>query len=118
MVTRRRWIKPYRRRTALRIATFNANNLFARWSFATELPRTVSDAALATLHADAAVGEVASVEQPLTKPAVVNVTLDGRRDDDRGAAYVPRKAGARPPARRSRTTRRGRRPIRPRVVLD
>ncbi len=65
----------------MRIATFNANNLFSRWSFATELPRTVTDAALATLHAEpgasapSAAGS-ASAAQPVAPPAVVNVTLD------------------------------------------
>jgi endonuclease/exonuclease/phosphatase family metal-dependent hydrolase len=63
---------------ALRIATFNANNLFSRWSFATELPRTVADAALTTLHThdDAVAGDAASADQPVAKPSVVNVTLD------------------------------------------
>src|SRR5262245_53106218 len=64
---------------ALRIATFNANNLFSRWSFAAELPRTVADTAGATLHAEGAAvpGDVASADQPVAKPSVVNVTLDG-----------------------------------------
>jgi endonuclease/exonuclease/phosphatase family metal-dependent hydrolase len=45
----------------VRIATFNANNLFSRWSFAGELPPAASDAALATTGQDA--------------PEVVNVNV-------------------------------------------
>ena len=33
----------------VRVATFNANNLFSRWSFSAELSRTVADTALPTL---------------------------------------------------------------------
>src|SRR6266545_6145801 len=65
----------------MRIATVNANNLFSRWSFATELPRTVTDTALATLHAEPGAAAptaagAASATEPVAKPAVVNVTLD------------------------------------------
>jgi endonuclease/exonuclease/phosphatase family metal-dependent hydrolase len=34
----------------VRVATFNANNLFSRWTFAADLPRTVADTSLPTLH--------------------------------------------------------------------
>jgi endonuclease/exonuclease/phosphatase family metal-dependent hydrolase len=66
----------------IRIATFNANNLFSRWSFETELPRTVSDKAVPTLSADAAearsvAGNAATGDQPVPTPEVVAVTVPG-----------------------------------------
>jgi endonuclease/exonuclease/phosphatase family metal-dependent hydrolase len=60
----------------MRIATFNANNLFSRWSFATELSRTVADQAVATLHgATEAEADAATPDSPVPTPSVVNVTL-------------------------------------------
>lgn len=61
----------------VRIATFNANNLFSRWSFQGELPRTVSDKALATLDSDApgVADNAATSDQPVPRPEVVEVTL-------------------------------------------
>jgi endonuclease/exonuclease/phosphatase family metal-dependent hydrolase len=64
----------------IRIATFNANNLFSRWSFQAELPRTVADAAVAQLNAGAAeaaavADHAATSEQPVPTPDVVDVTL-------------------------------------------
>jgi endonuclease/exonuclease/phosphatase family metal-dependent hydrolase len=62
----------------MRIATFNANNLFSRWSFEADLPRTIADRALETVHADdGAVGAgAATATEPVAKPEVVNVSLD------------------------------------------
>jgi endonuclease/exonuclease/phosphatase family metal-dependent hydrolase len=64
----------------IRIATFNANNLFSRWSFQADLPRTLSDAALPTLNASAAeaggvAGNAATGEQPVPTPGVVELVV-------------------------------------------
>lgn len=62
---------------AIRIATCNANNLFSRWSFQTDLPRV--EEAVATLHGNAT--EVpsetaASAREPASPPDVVHIRLD------------------------------------------
>lgn len=67
---------------SIRIATFNANNLFSRWSFEAELPRTLSDKALPTLNASAAegagvAGHAATGDEPVPTPEVVEVTVPG-----------------------------------------
>ncbi len=67
---------------SIRIATFNANNLFSRWSFEAELPRTLSDKAVPTLNATASeaggvAGNAATGEQPVPTPEVVEVTVPG-----------------------------------------
>lgn len=66
----------------VRIATFNANNLFSRWSFEAELPRTLSDKALPTLNASAAEGQAvagnaATGAEPVPTPEVVEVAVPG-----------------------------------------
>ncbi|GFJ84644.1 hypothetical protein [Phytohabitans houttuyneae] len=58
---------------SIRIATFNANNLFSRWSFEADLPRTLSDKAVPTLNASAAeaagvAGNAATGAQPVPTP--------------------------------------------------
>ncbi|MEV6632464.1 endonuclease/exonuclease/phosphatase family protein [Actinoplanes sp. NPDC051470] len=65
----------------LRVATFNVNNLFSRWSFAADLPRTVADAALPELHADskeAAAGAVTMDGQSAGGDVVRIVLPDGQ----------------------------------------
>jgi endonuclease/exonuclease/phosphatase family metal-dependent hydrolase len=65
----------------LRIATFNVNNLFSRWSFAADLPRTVAEAALPALHADrkeAAAGAVTMDGQVAGSDVVRIVLPDGQ----------------------------------------
>ena len=60
----------------MRIATFNANNLFSRWSFAADLPRTVAPAALPMLRADgSAPGLRGSAEAEPGGDEVVRVLL-------------------------------------------
>jgi hypothetical protein len=62
----------------VRIATFNANNLFSRWSFATELPRTLADTALPALHVDTAAPTTSSAgttAAPVPAEDVVRVVL-------------------------------------------
>ncbi|MDG4830808.1 endonuclease/exonuclease/phosphatase family protein [Solwaraspora sp. WMMD1047] len=66
---------------AVRVATFNANNLFSRWSFQLDLPRAVADRALATLRtdpgaADELAGGAATPGEPVGHPDVVKVRLD------------------------------------------
>ena len=62
----------------IRIATFNANNLFSRWSFAAEAPRAVTAEALPTLRADARAGALRGAAEAGGGPAgddVVRVLL-------------------------------------------
>ncbi|SCG38412.1 Metal-dependent hydrolase, endonuclease/exonuclease/phosphatase family [Micromonospora coxensis] len=62
---------------AVRIATFNANNLFSRWSFQAELPRTVAHLPRAEIAAEA---PDAVSAQGSGQPSVVEVVLpDGTR---------------------------------------
>ncbi len=62
----------------MRIATFNANNLFSRWSFQAELPRTVANPPLAEIATDAT-PEATDVPGG-GQPSVVEVVLpDGTR---------------------------------------
>jgi endonuclease/exonuclease/phosphatase family metal-dependent hydrolase len=66
----------------VRIATFNANNLFSRWSFEADLPRTLSDAAVPTLNAapseaGSVAGNAATGAQPVPTPEVVEVKVPG-----------------------------------------
>ncbi len=62
----------------MRIATFNANNLFSRWSFEADLPRMIADKALDTVDAgdSSMAAGAASPTQPVAKPEVVNVSFD------------------------------------------
>ncbi len=50
----------------VRIATFNANNLFSRWSFSAELPRAVPVSGLPTVHADPSAPALAAPQDPET----------------------------------------------------
>ena len=62
----------------MRVATCNANNLFFRWSFQTELPRTATAVPTAEVSgtAAAALEAVAATEaNPVPQPKVVDVTL-------------------------------------------
>jgi hypothetical protein len=62
----------------VRVATCNANNLFFRWSFQTELPRTATAVPTAEVSgtAAAALEAVAATEaNPVPQPKVVDVTL-------------------------------------------
>ncbi|MFI6263202.1 endonuclease/exonuclease/phosphatase family protein [Micromonospora sp. NPDC051006] len=58
---------------AVRIATFNANNLFSRWSFQAELPRTVANPPIAELAADGTTSGAGDASSG--QPSVVEVVL-------------------------------------------
>ncbi|MGN9920261.1 endonuclease/exonuclease/phosphatase family protein [Micromonospora palomenae] len=93
---------------AVRIATFNANNLFSRWSFRTELPRTVADAPRAEIATNAAAGLAPALGSE--QPSVVEVVMpDGTRmsgvlrtfrgnlvngKDSRARAWIARRIAA------------------------
>ena len=63
---------------AVRVATFNANNLFSRWSFQADLPRTatvVPTAEITGPTAGSLEAAAATEAEPVPQPKVVDVTL-------------------------------------------
>lgn len=87
----------------MRVATFNANNLFSRWSFEADLPRTVADSALPTLEArsDEPAGPAEDVVKVRlsdgTELTGILRTFDGRLvsgKDPKARAWIARRIAA------------------------